>query len=283
MGSIVVGTDGSGAAQAATRWAATVAGATGATVAVVAAFDPVESELPPARVDHLRAELAERLSVWAADAAAPGVTVEEIVETGDPRDAIQRVAERLDSGLIVVGRVGASTGPGFLHLSSVPEYLAHHCDRPLAVVGGTVSLPFSKILVATDGSENAEPALRWAAEVATASTASLAVVGVEAPEDPTSREVARSRRESQQHELRQRIETEWTAPLGDSGVSFEPIAMIEADAADGILRAADTASADLVVVGMRGLGGFTGLRVGRVALRTLHRADRPVVLVPPTP
>lgn len=38
--------------------------------------------------------------------------------------------------------------------------------------------------------------------------------------------------------------------------------------------------ADLVVAGARGVGGVSGLRIGGTALAILHRADRPVVLVP---
>lgn len=283
MRSIVVGTDGSDNARVATRWAAALAGATGASLTAVAAFQPVESELPPARVDRLRAELADQLSEWVADTAASGITLEQVVETGDPRDALPRVADRSDSDLIVVGRVGTSAGPGVLHLSSVPEYLAHHCDRPLAVVGGAVEVPVSKVLVATDGSVKAEAALSWALEVASTSDVALKVVGVERPEDPTSREVAVARRATQQQELQERIEQEWTTPLREADMTFEAVAVIDDDVADGILRAADETAADLVVVGMRGLGGFTGLRVGRVALKTLHRAELPVVLVPPAP
>ena len=37
----------------------------------------------------------------------------------------------------------------------------------------------------------------------------------------------------------------------------------------------------LVVVGTRGVGGFSGLRLGTTALKVLHQSGLPVVLVPP--
>jgi nucleotide-binding universal stress UspA family protein len=57
--------------------------------------------------------------------------------------------------------------------------------------------------------------------------------------------------------------------------------LLGTNAADALLEAARQQRSDLVVVGARGLGGVTGLRIGGVALRTLHEADRSVVLVPP--
>jgi nucleotide-binding universal stress UspA family protein len=35
------------------------------------------------------------------------------------------------------------------------------------------------------------------------------------------------------------------------------------------------------MMGARGLGGFTGLRAGGVALAVVHRAELPVIMVPP--
>ena len=43
---------------------------------------------------------------------------------------------------------------------------------------------------------------------------------------------------------------------------------------------AETMNAGLLVVGARGLGGLSALRIGGVALKTLHRTDRPVVVIP---
>jgi len=47
-----------------------------------------------------------------------------------------------------------------------------------------------------------------------------------------------------------------------------------------LLRAAD--GADLLVVGSRGHGGFTGLLLGSVSQQCVHHAPCPVVVVPTT-
>jgi nucleotide-binding universal stress UspA family protein len=39
--------------------------------------------------------------------------------------------------------------------------------------------------------------------------------------------------------------------------------------------------ADLLVIGTRGAGRFSGVRIGGVAMKVLHQASLPVVLVPP--
>jgi nucleotide-binding universal stress UspA family protein len=74
---------------------------------------------------------------------------------------------------------------------------------------------------------------------------------------------------------------DWTGPLAALGDRFESTTRSGTPVADTLLDVAAEVHADLLVVGTRGLGGFTGLRIGGVALAVLHRCDRPVVLVPP--
>ena len=83
-------------------------------------------------------------------------------------------------------------------------------------------------------------------------------------------------------DLERRIQDDYAAALAVADVEFDVVALRGANAADALLQAAREQQSDLVVVGARGLGGFTGLRIGGVALRTLHLADRPIVLVPPS-
>ncbi|MCI3241812.1 universal stress protein [Streptomyces spinosisporus] len=56
-----------------------------------------------------------------------------------------------------------------------------------------------------------------------------------------------------------------------------PDQLVEGPATAALLKAAD--EADLLVLGSRGLSGFTGFLVGSVALGVVARAARPVVLV----
>ena len=72
----------------------------------------------------------------------------------------------------------------------------------------------------------------------------------------------------------------WTAPITDGGTAVTSVAVRNRRAADGLLDAAAEHEADFVVVGTRGIGGFSGLRVGGTALRLLHRAELPLAVVP---
>lgn len=72
----------------------------------------------------------------------------------------------------------------------------------------------------------------------------------------------------------------WATPLAEAGVSVTAIAQRDLHPADGLLGVAAPRKADLLVAGTRGLGGFSSLRAGSVALEVLHRAGLPLVPVP---
>lgn len=54
----------------------------------------------------------------------------------------------------------------------------------------------------------------------------------------------------------------------------------EPDVAGAILSAAEQLEATVIVLGTRGLGAFGTLMLGSVSKAVLHRADRPVLVVP---
>jgi nucleotide-binding universal stress UspA family protein len=60
--------------------------------------------------------------------------------------------------------------------------------------------------------------------------------------------------------------------------SVEPI-LVRDQAAGALLDVAK--GAELLVVGSRGRGGFTGLLLGSVGQQVVHHAPCPVVVVPP--
>jgi nucleotide-binding universal stress UspA family protein len=278
MKRIVVGLDGSEASVDATRWAAALAEAVGAEVVVVNAYVPVQSEIRPAYFERLRREQAELMATWCSDSLS-SVPHRLQVSDGDPRDALPAAAAEHDADLLVVASTGSSgRTPGLLHLGSVVEYLAHHVERPLAVITTDASHTIARIVIGVDGSAHSRRAVRWAGELAAATGAAVTAVAVEEAGRPIcAAEDDGAWLQGAEAVIRQ----DWAAPLNELGERFEVVAARELPVAETVLSLAADEGADLVVMGVRGVGGVTGVRIGGVALATLHRADRPVVLVPP--
>ncbi len=143
-----------------------------------------------------------------------------------------------------------------------------------------------RVVVGTDGSDNARHALAWVAGVAVPSDAEVVAVhclGLLFHPDagalgPGALEPAQSHRD----EIRALLDGAWTAPLRDAGVRFR------AELRDGspvtvLLAVADEVDADLLVVGRRGAGGFPGLLLGSTSSQLAQSSTRPVTIVPPGP
>ncbi len=277
MKRIVVGADGSPSSNEAMRWAAHLASRHGAEIVVMTGFDPPNADLVAHSVEDLLSAQRSTIESWSEAARLGDVRVRSVIEPGDPRSGILTVAEREDADLIVVGRVGQSRGPGLFHLGSLAEWLAHHALRPIAVVGDTVEVPMERVLVGVDGSSGSRMALRWVRDLAAVSDLRIVLASVDQPYlEWTRSDSPRNWRRS----LEQTIRDDFAEELTSAGVSFDVLALRGSNAADALLRAAKAERADLLVVGARGLGGLSALRIGGVALKTLHRTDRPVVVIP---
>lgn len=279
MGPIVVGVDGSAQSLEALGWATRLAEALAAEIVVVRAWRPHVSEVRPETAERLAVAHRSELEGFCGS-RLDHLRHELMAVDGDPRDVLVDLAHRREAALVVVASVGASGHrPGLLAVGSVVEYLAHHLDRPLAVVPpGGAPTPAS-ILVAVDGSEHAHAAVEWVRRFADGGLAlgSITALVVDQPELGLSTGPDRPWVADAEAHVRGQL----AAPLAELGVPFVPVARGEAPVPETILDVAADAGADLVVMGTRGTGGITGLRVGGVALAVLHRADRPLVLVPP--
>lgn len=87
---------------------------------------------------------------------------------------------------------------------------------------------------------------------------------------------------SQSHidELRSTFESEWCAPLKDSGVPHRML-LLDGPPALKLLEAADSERADMIVVGSRGSGASSGLRLGSTSHQVVEDSRCPVLVVPP--
>ena len=277
MKSFIVGVDGSKASEAALRWASRVAASSGAELLAVHSYENPYAEVSPDDHDRLMAARAEELEEWTRPAAEAGATVRTEVLDGDPRTSLMSRVETDPPDLLVLGRTGRSGGPGFLHLGSMVEHAAHHAQCPLAVIPSDSGGDVRRIVLGVDGSEPAAAAIDWCARFAASTGAEVLAVAVREP-------VVEFTPAWDEHNWRRRVESavaEWEQPLVDAGVTVETLPTENLHPADGLLGVASARNADLLVLGTRGAGGFAGLRFGGVAIKVLHRATLPLVLVPP--
>ena len=135
-----------------------------------------------------------------------------------------------------------------------------------------------RVLLATDGSEDASTATAWLARFPIPANSHLRVVSAvsippSALDLPTVREFEASLREAAQ----QTAETARTA-LAHRFAETD-VQVPEGDAREAILGVAEEWPADLVVLGARGLGAVTGLLLGSVSLGVARHARCSVLVV----
>ncbi len=133
-----------------------------------------------------------------------------------------------------------------------------------------------RIVVGTDGSDGAGVAVAWTAALAAATGAEVVVAACFELE-PFDVEMRLEQRvpDGAAEDLAGR----WSRPLTDAGVAFDPVVLV-GPAAQELERCAKARGADLLVVGARGRAGVAGVLLGSVADQLLHRARRPVAIVP---
>jgi len=277
MRKLVAGVDGSSRGAAALGWAARLAVRTDAELVVASAWRPRQAEGTEDDFAARRAVAQQLLDgEWSEAARAAGVPHPRTALLNGSPDTLVDAACEMDADLVVVGSRGAG-GFAALHIGSVAHHLAHHTRRPLAIVPEpTAGDRIETIVVGVDGSAGSAAAVRWCASFAPALQARVVAVHAFEPfvewvpeSDPKSwRRVA-------EWELGVRIE-----PLRDAHLPVEAAIVEDIHPVAAIADTAVKRSAQLIVVGTRGMGGFSNMRIGGVALQLVHHLGRPVVLVP---
>ncbi len=143
-----------------------------------------------------------------------------------------------------------------------------------------------RILVATDGSETADRAVEYAANLAKGHDASLLIVNVIGGYSlPDS--VFRLFTQAQQAWLRELLESMSAQTLTKArdrarglGVATIQLESRTGDVAQTIVDIAQEKDADLVVVGKRGEGRVVGLLLGSISQKLVSLSPRPVTVVP---
>ena len=143
---------------------------------------------------------------------------------------------------------------------------------------------FRSIVVGTDGSETAGEAVRAAIELAKAVGASVDVVCAYEPvPQQRLREEARQAPTDLQWMVNPREDVDATlkdarGAIEEAGVNVETYAR-EGDPADAILDVAEEQSADLIVVGNKGMTGAKRFLLGSVPNKVSHHAPCSVMII----
>jgi nucleotide-binding universal stress UspA family protein len=279
---ICVGVDGSPASHSAIRWAAVEAAAHNAELFIVHAYDwrvagdRVQVPETFAGLAQTEAESIVGSAIEQALATAPGITVQGEVVVNTAGDALVRASGMFD--LTVLGSRGRG-GFASLLLGSTSQHVATHAKGPVVVVRGRPDTAVGPIVVGVDGSAASDDAVRIAFEEAVARGVGVLAVRVYIPryaglgvdvsvpvEDPVLR------REEELRHLADDVAA-WQEKYPDVSVRT---AVLDGHTADVLIGL--SSSAQLVVVGTRGHGGFAGLLLGSVSLQLLHHADCPVLI-----
>lgn len=133
------------------------------------------------------------------------------------------------------------------------------------------------VVVGVDGSESAQRAVRWAAEEAVRRSASLRIVHAELPLPADALDMTGMARGAL-HDEAWRWVHHATGVAGKVDPELEIQVRVEVHSPVWMLEE-ESETAGLVVVGSRGLGGFSGLLLGSVAVALSCHGKCPVVVV----
>ena len=137
---------------------------------------------------------------------------------------------------------------------------------------------FKRILLATDGSPDAEQALVYARNLALRDDAEVFVVHAFEPVPTYLIDPTESRLWARHIASGEEVAHEAARQLQESGVRVTT-EVLEGPAADAILKVADVRGCDLIVMGSRGHGTLASLLLGSVSHRILAHAPAPVLVV----
>lgn len=284
MSRIVVGVDGSAAADRALRWAVREAELRSAVIELVygyalhphaAMFGRSDRDLANDTMDTIverNRGLLDRVK-W---------TTTLVALIAGPTGALLDVGE--DADLIVVGSRGLG-GFGELFVGGTSYRTAAHASAPVAVVreGGEPDDGARAPVVGVDGSRASRRALRWA--LGEAAVRGVGVTVVHAYYEPSDLALGTLASDQALEEYRQRAHAD-AVDLVDraldevavpAAVDVERVAL-PGSPAGVLLKAA--APDRLLVVGTRGRGALGRTLFGSVSHQCLHHARGPMVVVP---
>jgi nucleotide-binding universal stress UspA family protein len=283
---ILVGVDGSAESDAAVSWAAREAALRHEPVTLMHVVQPVAVSWPVSPDQATVAEWQDDNARHAIDQARKGLTaaldqprlpdVRTEVLYSHPVDAL--VDASTEARMIVVGSHGRGA-LGRLLLGSVSRGVVEHAHCPVVVIhADQASLPVdpgAPILVGVDGSPASEAATAWAFDEA--SRRGVALIALHAWSDvgvfPILGMDWRTYQAQGEEVLAERL-AGWQERYPDVHVSRR---LVCDTPARWLIE--ESESAQLVVLGSHGRGGFGGMLLGAVSSAVAQSAKVPVIVV----
>lgn len=280
--SIITGIDGSGEALDAVRWAARAARLRDVPLEIVHALDfsallaggvvPPPEEMKDALRAHGQRYLRAAREIAEAQ-GAPAVTTRL-----HPDRAAQALIEASrTAALVVVGSGGRGRLTGLLAGSVASAVGAHAASDVVVVRGDSWDAPEAANRPVVAGIDGSEPSSRiLAAAVAEAQARKTRLVVVYAAADEPRPEAEPHLDPQAATDAGEQLLGDLTGEHGAGGVPVERVVVRGHPRRELIER---SSSAQLVVLGDRGRGGFPGLLLGSTGQALLHNAACPVYLV----
>ncbi|QYC40873.1 Universal stress protein [Nonomuraea coxensis DSM 45129] len=272
-GPVVAGTDGSPSSAMAVEWAATDARRRGLPLRIVHVCEQWTLGVDTSKYCEGALEAAaDRARALSAD-----VQVSTAMLGGNVIDAL--LAESVSAESLVLGSRGVGGFAGMM-LGSVGLAVAGHAAGPVVIVRGSAGTEHGVVVAGDDGSAGAGEAVAYAIDQARAQEARLRVifawrVPVVGSSWPVQGPQLAAFFEEDARAARARAdrwrEANPDVVIIDEQLRDHPVAALTKAAA----------TADLVVVGSRGLGGFSSAVLGSISHGVLHHARCPVAVVRP--
>jgi nucleotide-binding universal stress UspA family protein len=284
---ILFATDGSRDAEVAATTAVGLAKATGSELHVVTAAE----EYPHYEAYWPLAERSRQLAQEVLDKQLKrieklGGTVDQnYLRIGTAAEEVVSLAEEIGAGLVAMGSRGKG-GIRRLTMGSVSDSVVRHAHCPVIVVRGEPVVFPTRILLATDGSEDANLAASTAADLTKSAKSKLHVVCVEYTPavfyelpgtimDPALQgRMEEGAEESTKTKLKEHVQN-----IGDAGIEVAGVHTMEGFPDEEIVRLAGRLSAGLIVMGSRGLGPLRRALMGSVSDSVVRHAHCPVLVM----
>ena len=277
---ILLATDDSGDAELAATTAVSLAKSTGSELHVVHVWRPVPSVHFDALIrQEMQREAQKILDGQVKKIEGLGATVAEApLREGSTYEEIVTLATEIGVGLIAVGSRGRGRIRRLL-MGSVSDAVVRQAHCPVIVVRWKpVAFP-AKILLATDGSEEATLATQTATELGerTGSELHVVYVGEIPPTHYPDRHGYRALYEEDEREARQLLEAQ-IEKMKAAGATVAQAHLRVGRADEEVVVLAEELGVDLVAMGGRGLGGVRRALMGSVSDSVVRHAHCPVLI-----